>query len=171
MSAATLAPPAARVESDRHEITVREVRTDAEFRGVVTLRREVFGVEQQIADSGFTDGDDARSIQALALIAGHPVGAGRLTPNKGEQGEAVITWVATRAEYRGRGIGRAVMELLLRAADRGGVGVIVLSAQTHALAFYRRLGFVEYDRRFVVRGIEHQMMARRRGRWSGNGSN
>ncbi|MER3439445.1 MAG: hypothetical protein C4346_18675, partial [Chloroflexota bacterium] len=48
------------------------------------------------------------------------------------------------------------------AADAANYPVVVLSAQAHALHFYKQLGFVPYGNRFQVRGIEHQMMARHR---------
>jgi len=143
-------------------VQVRRIRDDDDFAAVVELRRRVFGDEQGIADSDCSDVDDARSILALALLGDLPVGTGRLTLNAGHEGEAQITWVATLPAYRGRGVGSAVMRFLLAAADVAGAPFVVLSAQTHALAFYRRLGFVPYGNRFLAVGIEHQMMARPR---------
>ena len=133
---------------------------------IVALRRQVFGDEQRMHDGHFADNDDARSVQVLAAIGADAVGVGRLTPKAAgaRPTEAQITWVATRAELRGRGIGEAVMRVLLAAADRAGIRLVTLSAQTHALGFYRRLGFVPEGHRFVVRGIEHQKMVRRTGR-------
>ena len=130
---------------------------------IVDLRRQVFGVEQRMHDGHFADHDDARSIQALAESGDETVGVGRLTPNAAGARpiEAQITWVATRAGWRGRGIGEAVMGVLLAAAERTGIRLVTLSAQTHALGFYRRLGFVPEGDRFAVRGIEHQKMVRR----------
>ena len=52
------------------------------------------------------------------------------------------------------------MRFLLAAADRAGAPKVVLSAQTHAEGFYRRLGFVPAGQPFLVKGIEHRWMAR-----------
>jgi predicted GNAT family N-acyltransferase len=52
------------------------------------------------------------------------------------------------------------MRFLLAAVDRAGAPTAVLSAQTHAEGFYRRLGFVRTGQPFVVKGIEHRWMAR-----------
>lgn len=135
------------------------------FAAVLELRRRVFGEEQGIAGAVVRDRDDDRSVHALALLTDatgqrRPVGTGRLTMGYGERGEALIAWVATRPDARGRGVGRAVMRLLLDAADEAGAPMVVLSAQSHAEGFYRRLGFVPTGRRFGVKGIEHRWMAR-----------
>jgi predicted GNAT family N-acyltransferase len=142
------------------ELTVRFAETDADMSAVIEIRRRVFGHEQAIAGSSVVDAADNRSLHALAIIPGGAVGTGRLTLNAGQDGEAHIAWVATLTGYRGQGIGRAVMRLLLDAADDAGAPVVVLAAQVHALSFYRRLGFVPFGRRYLVSGIEHQLMAR-----------
>jgi predicted GNAT family N-acyltransferase len=104
------------------------------------------------------------SLHALAVIPEGAVGTGRLTPPTPSRPEAQIAWVATLPDYRGRGVGTAVMHALLAAADEAGMATVLLSAQVHALGFYRRFGFVPYGNRFTVRGIEHQAMIRWRPR-------
>ncbi len=136
--------------------------TEAELAAVVALRRHVFRDEQGIVDADVTDADDGRSLQAVAYHDDEVVGVGRLTPPPPDRIDAQIAWVATRPDRRGRGVGSAVVRALLKAADDAEIPVVVLNAQTHALAFYRRLGFVPFGRRFMVRGIEHQLMTRRR---------
>ena len=147
------------------EVAVRRVRTAAEFAAVLAVRRRVFGDEQRLA-LGVADADDDRAIHALALLptaAGPlPIGTGRLVLGAGSRGEGQIAWVASLPAYRGRGVGTALMRFLLAAADEAGAPLVALSAQTHALPFYRRLGFFPRGERFIVRGIEHQWMARSR---------
>jgi predicted GNAT family N-acyltransferase len=140
-----------------------------EFATVLELRRRVFRDEQHIASAAVTDPDDERSLHALAFLPvpsgdPRPVATGRLTLGYGDGGEALIAWVATLPEARGRGAGLAVMQFLLDAADKAMAPIIVLSAQTHAEGFYRRLGFIPAGRPFVVRNIEHCWMARPRRR-------
>ena len=142
-------------------LEVRLLRTEREFDGVLELRRRVFGEEQGLA-AGIDDRDDARSTHVVAAVSGRIVGSGRLTPATDRPRQALIAWVATLPGYRGRGVGTAVMRRLLAAADDAGFDLVTLSAQTHALAFYRRLGFTPFGRRFVVAGVEHQMMSRAR---------
>jgi predicted GNAT family N-acyltransferase len=158
MSSVIEAPPALGVPPG---FEIRFARTPAEFTAIVELRRRVFLHEQAIVDGQVTDAEDAHAIQVLAVAADGAIGTGRLSPPAIGRPEAHIAWVATLPAYRGRGVGTAIMRALLAAADEAGIAVVTLSAQTHALAFYRRLGFVPYGQRFVVRGIEHQHMARR----------
>ena len=151
------------------EVIAARPEDGPEYGSVLELRRHVFGLEQGIAGAVVADRDDERSLHALALLADtagerHPVGTGRLTLGYGERGEALIAWVATRPEARGRGVGTAVMRFLLAAADEAGEPTVVLNAQTHADRFYRRLGFVPAGRPFDVKGIEHRWMARARPR-------
>lgn len=145
-------------------LRIEWARTPEEMTAIFELRRRVFYEEQGIIDGRVTDGDDSRSFHAMAVIPEGVVGAGRLTPPGRGRAEAHIAWVATLPGYRRHGVGTAVMQALLAAADAAGYPAVVLSAQAHALRFYERLGFVPYGDRFRVRGIEHQMMVRRRPR-------
>jgi predicted GNAT family N-acyltransferase len=142
--------------------TIRFAQTPEEFSAVVELRRRVFRDEQAIVAEDVTDAEDRHSLQAMLMVPEGVIGAGRLSPPTVTRPEAHIAWVAILPAYRGHGLGTELMRTLIAAADRARMQVVTLSAQTHALAFYRRLGFVPYGRRFLVRGVEHQPMARRR---------
>jgi predicted GNAT family N-acyltransferase len=142
--------------------TIRFARTPEEFSAVVELRRRVFRDEQAIVEGDVTDAEDRHSLQALVVVPEGVIGAGRLSPPTVVRPDAHIAWVAILPAYRGRGLGTELMGALIAAADDAHMQTVTLSAQTHALAFYRRLGFLPYGRRFIVRGVEHQPMARRR---------
>ncbi|MDP9368210.1 MAG: GNAT family N-acetyltransferase, partial [Chloroflexota bacterium] len=140
--------------------------TPDDLAAVLDLRERVFGGEQGVPDARVLDPDDHRSVHALATlddgVAAEPVGTGRLTPGAGPWPDAQIAWVATLPEHRRHGVGAAVMRFLLDAADASGAPAVLLSAQIHALSFYKRLGFLPYGGRFHSHGIEHQLMVRRR---------
>jgi predicted GNAT family N-acyltransferase len=144
------------------DVAIRFVRTPGEFSAVLELRRRVFGVEQDMIDGGASDDEDRRSQVVLALVRDGAIGTGRLSPPTVERPEGHISWVAVLPTYRGQGAGTALMEVLLEKADEAVMPMVTLSAQTHALAFYRQFGFVPYGDRFLVRGIEHQAMVRYR---------
>jgi ribosomal protein S18 acetylase RimI-like enzyme len=58
--------------------------------------------------------------------------------------------VAVDPRYRGKGLGRALLELAETEARRGGFDSICLythEKMTENLALYSRIGYVEYDRR------------------------
>jgi predicted GNAT family N-acyltransferase len=68
--------------------------------------------------------------------------------------------MAVLAEWRGRGVGRALIERLLEEAKRIGMAQLVLNAQTSAIGFYQRFGFAEDGPEFVEAGLLHRTMRR-----------
>jgi predicted GNAT family N-acyltransferase len=142
-------------------IQIRPAIDEADFRTVYDLRSQVFRVEQRLADLPMTDPDEQRSLTLLAELDGQLIGTGRLTP-PGAQRLAYLSWIATHLEYRKRGVGSAIVEELLRAADEAEYPMTLLSAQTHAIGFYRDFGYKPFGNVFTVRGIPHQSMSRTR---------
>lgn len=140
---------------------VRIARTADELSALVDLRARVFRDEQGIVTHELTDADDASSVHVYILSGSEVIAMGRLSPPAVGRAEGQIAWVATLPDHRGRGAGSAVIEALLSIADQHRFPAVLISAQTHALAFYRKFGFVPYGDRFVVKGIEHQYMERK----------
>jgi GNAT superfamily N-acetyltransferase len=85
-------------------------------------------------------GDDAPMRNYLAFVGSEPVATGSLVPAAGVGG---IYNIATRANRRGRGIGRAITWALMREAAALGYHVAILWSTAAGLPVYRRLGFVE----------------------------
>jgi predicted GNAT family N-acyltransferase len=87
------------------------------------------------------------------------VGAGRLLLVPGDANDLPhIGRVAVLAPYRGQGVGRALMAALHELAREQGYRGATLAAQTHALGFYRKLGYVARGEVYFEAGIEHQDM-------------
>ena len=61
-------------------------------------------------------------------------------------------------DWRGRGAGRALLRRLIDAARRRCDHEVMLSAQTHALDFYRADGFQPEGPVYEEAGIPHQAM-------------
>lgn len=125
------------------------------------IRFEVFVAEQGVPREIELDEMDAQCLHALAYgEASRAVGTGRLLPVEFEQGRAVshIGRMAVLREMRGRGIGAALLRALMNAARGRGDAEVVLSAQTHAIGFYRSHGFREEGAQYLEAGIPHQSM-------------
>ncbi|OGA08308.1 MAG: GNAT family N-acetyltransferase [Betaproteobacteria bacterium RIFCSPHIGHO2_12_FULL_69_13] len=119
------------------------------------IRFAVFVEEQRVPPEIELDDMDARCIHALAYAPdGTAIGTGRLLP------DGHIGRMAVIRDWRGRGVGSAILESLVRAAASRGDSRVVLSAQTHALDFYRRQGFVAEGEVYEEAGIPHQAMRR-----------
>ena len=143
------------VEAREPVVQIRPVRTREELEAVYAIREEVFHREQRLTPHVRDDPDDAYSLNVIATLEGRAVGTGRVTL-LGD--EAQIAWVAVLPAHRRRGVGRAVMEHLIRWSQAQGARSVTLNAQTHALEFYRQLGFKAVGRRFLMGHIEHQLM-------------
>lgn len=110
---------------------------------------------------------DALDPDCLHVIArtdeGVPVGTGRLVPPMlaHADGAARIGRLAVLSDWRGHGIGAALLEALLDLAKARGWQDVALSAQVTALDFYLRHAFIPFGDRFLEAGIEHQAMRRR----------
>ena len=118
------------------------------------IRTAVFVEEQRVPPEIEMDRHDAACIHALAYAQGRAVGTGRLLP------DGHIGRMAVLRESRSMGVGGAILERLVAEARRRGMLQVVLSAQTHALGFYRRHGFSEVGAVFEEAGIPHQEMRR-----------
>lgn len=116
------------------------------------LRREVFVEEQQVPAEIEIDGRDPDCTHALATLSGEPVGTGRLLP------DGRIGRLAVRAQVRGRGVGAALLALLVEEARERGFATVALNAQVGALGFYEGFGFLPVGEEFVEAGIRHQRM-------------
>ena len=66
--------------------------------------------------------------------------------------------MAVPSEYRGLGVGGALLEALLERARARSLSRVTLHAQTHAAGFYRRFGFSERGGEFFEAGIPHVEM-------------
>ena len=119
------------------------------------VRETVFILEQKVPEEEEWDALDPKSHHVLARDErGRPIGTGRLTP------EHKIGRMAVLPEWRGKGVGDALLVALLDKARSLGWTEVKLNAQCSAEAFYARHGFTPYGERFMEAGIEHQAMRR-----------
>lgn len=119
------------------------------------IRRAVFVEEQKVPAEIELDEFDPLSLHALAFDrTGTVVGTGRLLP------DGHIGRMAVLRQARGSGVGGALLEALMRAARARGDREVALSAQTHAIPFYERFGFVAEGEPYDDAGIAHRMMRR-----------
>ena len=120
------------------------------------LRRRVFIVEQQVPEDLEWDDADAVCIHALALDqAGIAIGTGRLLPDSN------VGRMAVDRHWRGRGVGSAILKFLIACARTQRAEFVHLNAQTHAIRFYLRHGFVARGAEFLDAGIPHRQMTLR----------
>ncbi len=138
--------PGFRVETVEYERALPDLRS---------VRETVFVREQNVPLDLEWDDLDPLCRHVLARDAeGRPIGTGRLTP------EHKIGRMAVLADWRGRGVGDALLLALIDEARRAGWRAVSLHAQVSAIGFYVRHGFLPCDAPFVEAGIDHQAMHR-----------
>lgn len=136
------------------KFTVRAASWRDDIAPLQDLRRWVFIIEQQVPEELEWDEADPTSVHALALDAeGCPIGTGRLLD------DGHIGRIAVVREWRRRGVGSAILEWLIARAREQGSNSVCLHAQTHALGFYARHGFIAHGEVFTEAGILHRAMS------------
>jgi predicted GNAT family N-acyltransferase len=144
--------------ADAGMIEVRLAQSAKDVQQCLRLRWTVFVEEQGVRPSDELDEHDRTdAVHALALLDGVPSGAARFI--FAAPGVAKIQRMAVIDEVRGRGIGRALLELLEREARRRGATRLTLWAQVRARPFYEAAGYAASGEPFDDgTGIPHVSM-------------
>lgn len=133
--------------------SVRRVAWEDSSAELRAVRMAVFVEEQHVPIELEWDGLDESAIHVLAVAAdGHAIGTARLLPDHH------IGRMAVLERWRRHGVGTALLQELLKVAAQRGDSWVELSAQTHAIGFYRRLGFAAMDDEYLEAGISHRKM-------------
>ncbi len=126
------------------------------------LREAVFVVEQQCIYLD-ADGKDPQAWHLLGYDATGTLAcyARLLPPGLAYRGFASIGRIVSALQWRGRGVGKALMHQALKHTSRLFSGYpIKISAQTYLLDFYRSFGFEPQGLPYLEDGIPHTAMVR-----------
>ena len=140
------------------------VTTAAQMIDALTIRRAVFIDEQGVSEEEEIDeydGDPAETVGVVHVVAYHQaiaVATGRLMVHAPLGEHPHIGRVAVLPEYRGQGLGKAVMLALHNEAEKRGYAGVALGAQLPAIPFYEKLGYTANGDVYLDAGIEHRWM-------------
>ena len=144
-----------------------------DFDALRAVREAVFIREQGVPPALELDDADPHCVHVVARDAsGKAIGTGRLVPpEEATAGDAQgagdrpasarIGRMAVLSDWRGHGVGDALLAKLLEAAAARRWNRVMLHAQASAIRFYQRHGFLPLGARFMEAGIEHLTMWRR----------
>ena len=139
-------------------VEVRPAAGPDEVEAALELRREVFVVEQGVAEAEEFDGREEECVHVLAVDAGRVAGCCRLLPD----GDRVkLGRMVVAADRRREGIAAAMLAEADRQAAALGAARITLSAQTYVRSLYEQAGYEVTSGTFDEVGIEHVRMEKR----------
>lgn len=134
---------------------IEKVTWQTHVQQLIAVREAVFIVEQNVPVALEWDGLDETAQHLLALsTTGEAVGCARLL------GDGSVGRMAVIMPWRGLGVGAALLNSAIAYYRQQGIGVVTLSAQVHAIAFYEKFGFKVCSEVYVDAGILHRDMQR-----------
>ena len=135
-----------------NEVDIKTVNFKENFSEIEKIRTSVFIKEQNVPIELEWDEFDNDSTHVIAYYDSKPVGTARLL-NDGHIGR-----MAVLKAYRNRKIGENMLKYILELANTKAIDNIELSAQSHAVGFYKKYGFVVTSDVYMDAGIPHYTM-------------
>ncbi len=121
------------------------------------LLRTLIFIEEQGFVREFDDLDDA-AVHIVAFDGDKPIGTCRYYPRP--DGSYAIGRIAVAREYRGKGVGSALVLEAERRVALLGAKTTVVSAQLRAAGFYRSLGYTEQGSPYPEEHVPHILMVK-----------
>ena len=120
--------------------------SEAQLRAV---RTPVFVIEQLVTPEFEWDDIDTTAVHLLASLSGEPIACLRIIDYH------KIGRMAVLKQYRGNGLGATLLLAAVAICKAHGSKSVVLSAQTHAIAFYEKVGFKQVSDEYCDVDIPH----------------
>jgi predicted GNAT family N-acyltransferase len=119
------------------------------------IREKVFIQEQKVTPQLEWDGMDEKAIHFLVFNDKAAIGCARAIVIKDHM---QLGRMAVLKEYRGQGIGGALIEKAVTTAKLNQLSAIYISAQCHAIDFYKKFGFEVTSDIYLDAEIPHRDM-------------
>lgn len=136
------------------KINIKIVDFDSNFSEIEEIRTSVFIKEQNVPVELEWDEFDNDSTHIIAYYDNKPVGTARLLK------DGHIGRMAVLKPYRNQTIGKNMLKYILEIAQKKSLDNIKLSAQEHAVDFYKKFGFIITSDVYMDAGIPHYTMKR-----------
>ena len=119
------------------------------------IREKVFIQEQKVTPELEWDGMDENAMHFLVFKDEEAIGCARAVVIKNYM---QLGRMAVLKEYRGQGIGSALIEKAMTIAKLNQLSAIYISAQCHAIDFYKKFGFEVTSDIYLDAEIPHRDM-------------
>jgi predicted GNAT family N-acyltransferase len=132
---------------------VQQTSWESDRKSLIRIRTEVFINEQLVPPDLEWDGYDRDCWHVIATTSdGDEIATARMLY------DGHIGRMAVLPAHRMKGVGSAMLKLLLDIARRQGLQEVILNAQTSAINFYLKYGFEICSLEFMDAGIPHVTM-------------
>jgi predicted GNAT family N-acyltransferase len=133
-------------------ISIKTVDFNDFYTEIENIRTTVFIKEQKVPVELEWDEFDHDSLHILAYYDNKAVGTARLLT------DGHIGRMAVLKDYRNRNIGKNMLKYLIKVAQEKAYKNVKLSAQEHAVDFYKKYGFSVSGDIYMDAGIPHLNM-------------
>lgn len=124
------------------DIAVKKANSNGDYARCIQVRTTVFVHGQSVPASREIDDFENESHHYVATCDGETVGAVRWRRSQKNNATAKIERLATLSNFRGNGIGKALMTFIINDIKAtGGITEIILGSQDHAIPFYEAMSF------------------------------
>ncbi len=131
------------------KVTIQQVTWQAAENELRIVRTPVFIEEQFVTPEFEWDEIDASAVHLLATYENQPIACLRIIHYQKIGRMAVIK------QWRGVGLGAALLQKAISICKERGSKSIYLSAQTHAIHFYQKAGFKQISDEYCDVNIPH----------------
>ncbi|PIC72246.1 GNAT family N-acetyltransferase [Sporosarcina sp. P26b] len=145
------------IVSHNLQITVKIVTDEKGRQDAYAVRQKVFVEEQGVPLILELDEYDQDAIHFVAYDeADQPIGAGRMRGLVNAHAKAER--ICILPEHRGKHLGNLIMNALEEHARNKSMKKLLLNAQSYAVPFYEKLGYVVTSPEFMDADIPHRAM-------------
>lgn len=140
---------------------VKQSQSQEELNGILKLRYEVLRKPWNQSAESATDGLEQTSTNAyIAAENKEIIACGRLQENENKTGQ--IRFMAVSDKYRGKGLGKQIVEFLEEEGIKTGLEFIQLQARENAVKFYESCGYTVKEKSFLLWDqIQHYLMEKK----------
>lgn len=137
---------------------IKKVTSLKEKQDAFFIRECVFVKEQKVPVELELDEFDSKAIHFVGYKNDKPIAASRLRSldNSGK-----LERICVLKDYRGKAYGREMIKEMEKQIVSSGISNSILNAQTHAVSFYKRLGYETISEPFMDAGIPHVTMKKK----------
>ncbi len=142
------------------KIVIRSPETPAEFAQYYHVRWKTLRAPWGQPEGSEKDEREDETLHRAAFVDDEIAGVARIQKNTSE--EAQIRYMGVLEEFRGRGLGRLLVESLEQAAREKDFRHIILDARENAVGFYIVLGYEVVGESYLLfDSIQHYQMKKR----------